>query len=222
MNFFKKLFANRKENEIIPENEFTQEQFDRDYELKQQGLEQILGTMHNMVGHAVIPFYLGGNVDMYYFANHINGTGFATMELIDPNGNGPKPNRLGTYELVAFTRELYNDNADPNTPFNLMQSSICNIFTAIGNYSFNATLNPNATYQAATEQGERRYIIFDNYTPENKQFKIGERNHHLLLCMDIFLSELEFAKLNGSSQLFNLLKKAGHYPYSDLNRLPVA
>ena len=222
MNFFKRLFGNKKEKEIVPENDFTQEQFDRDNELKQQGLEYVLGTMHNMVGHAVIPFYLGGSVDLYYFLNHINGTGFATMELIDPNGNGPKPNRLGTYELVAFTRESYNDNADPNTPFNLMQSRICNTFTAIGNYSLNTILSPNATYQAATKQGERRYIIFDNYTPENKQFKIGARNHHLLLCMDIFLSELEFAKLNGSSQLFTLLKKAGHYPYSDLNREPVA
>jgi hypothetical protein len=27
------------------------------------------------------------------------------MELLDPDGNGPKPNKLGTYELVAFTKE---------------------------------------------------------------------------------------------------------------------
>ncbi len=222
MSFFKKLFEKKKEKEIISDDDFTQDQYDRDYELKQQGLENVLGKMHNTVGHAVVPFYLGGSVDLYYFSNHIDGTGIATMELLDPNGNGPKPNRLGTYELVAFTREPYNTEEDSNTAFKLMESRICNIFTAIGNYSFNTVLNPNSTYQASTEQGDRRYIIFDNYTPENKIFKIGERNHHLLLCMDIFSSELDFAKLNGSNQLFTLLKKAGHYPYSDLNRESVA
>jgi hypothetical protein len=49
--------------------------------------------MHGFVGHAIIPFQIGGAVDMYYFPNGIPGTGFATVELIEPDGSGPKPHR---------------------------------------------------------------------------------------------------------------------------------
>src|SRR5882762_3368828 len=80
--------------------EFSDAEYARHYEAKQKALERILGPMHNIVGHAVIPFAIGGAVDMYYFPNGIAGTGFATMELIKPDGTGPLPNSLGTYEFV--------------------------------------------------------------------------------------------------------------------------
>jgi len=44
----------------------------------------------------------------------------------------------------------------------------------------------------------------------------------LLLCLQVFRSEMEFARENGSEELFKKLKQAGHYPYSDLDRQPVA
>jgi len=105
-NFIKKLFG-KSEPEA---KEFTDEEHEQDYELKKQGLEHILGEMHDIVGHAIIPFAIGGAVDMYYFPNHIKGTGFATMELLEPDGTGPLPNRLGTYELVAFTKYDFIDS----------------------------------------------------------------------------------------------------------------
>ena len=222
MNFLKKLFGRQKKEEPISEQEFSQEQYDKDYEEKVKGLEAVLGKMHDLVGHAIIPFQIGGAVDMYYFPNHIPGTGFATMELLDPNGNGPKPNRLGTYELVAFTKQPYNENEETETAFNLIERRFCGIFTTIGNYSFDAVLNPNETCEVPTDGEENRYLIFDNYNPDNKQFKIGDRQHHLLLCLEVFRSEIEFARKNGSDELINKLKIAGHYPYSDLNREPVA
>jgi hypothetical protein len=222
MSFFKKIFGGDKKKEPISEPEFSQEQYDKDYEEKEKGLEVVLGKMYGMVGHAIIPFEVGGAVDMYYFPNHIQGTGFATMELLDPKGNGPKPNRLGTYELVAFTKELYNESEKSPTAFNLIERRVCGIFTTIGNYSFQAVLNPNETCEVPTDGEENRCLVFDNYQPDNKQFKIGDRNHHLLLCLEVFRSEMEFARQNGSEELFNKLKAAGHYPYSDLEREPVA
>lgn len=221
MSFFKKLFGKQKKGEPTPEPEFSQEQYDKDYEEKENGLEAVLGKMYGMVGHAIIPFEVGGAVDMYYFPNHIQGTGFATMELLDPNGNGPKSNRDGTYELVAFTKEPYNESEGTETAFNLIERRICGIFTTIGNYSFQAVLNPNETCEVPAYGEENKCIIFDNYRPDNKQFKIGDRRHHLLLCLEIFRSEMEFARKNGSQKLINKLKVAGHYPYSDLNREPV-
>ncbi len=220
MNFFKKLFGGQKK-ESIPEQEFSQEQFDEDYEKKVKGLENVLGEMYELVGHAIIPFDIGGAVDMYYFPNHIQGTGFATMELLDPNGNGPKPNRLGTYELVAFTKEAYNESEETDTAFNLIERRICGIFTTIGNFSFQAVLNPNETGEVPTDDEENKCLIFDKYQPENREFIIGDRKHHLLLCLEVFRSEMVFARQNGSEELLKKLKTAGHYPYSDLNREPV-
>jgi Suppressor of fused protein (SUFU) len=221
MSFFKKLFGGQKKEEPKQEQDFSEEEYDKDYEQKVLGLETVLGKMYEMVGHAIIPFSVGGAVDMYYFPNHIKGTGFATMELLDPNGDGPLPNRLGTYELVAFTKESYNNDENNETPFNLMERRICGIFTSIGNFSFQATLNPNETCELPSDE-ESNCLIFDNYCPDGKKFRVGNREHHLLLCLEVFQSEMEFARENGSEMLFSKLKSAGHYPYSDLNREPVA
>ncbi len=84
--------------------EFSDKEQEDYHDAKRAALERVLGPMHDVVGHAVLPFQLGGAVDMYYFPNGIRGTGFATMELIEPDRSGPKPNRIGTYELVAFTK----------------------------------------------------------------------------------------------------------------------
>lgn len=222
MNFFKKLFGGKKKNEESAAPEFSQEQYDKDYEDKKQGLENVLGEMYEMVGHAIIPFAVGGAVDMYYFREHIAGTGFATMELLDPDGNGPQPNRLGTYELVAFTKEPLNQNEEEATPFNLIERRICGIFTTVGNYSFQAVLNPFETCEVPVDGGENQCLIFENYSPGNKTFTVGDRRHHLLLCLEVFRSEMEFARENGTGELLVRLKKAGYYPYSDLDRRPVA
>jgi hypothetical protein len=222
MNFFKRLFGRQKKKELMQEPEFSQEQYDRDYEEKEKGLESVLGEMYHIVGHAIIPFSVGGAVDMYYFRNHIKGTGFATMELLDLDGNGPKPNRLGTYELVAFTKQPYNENEEVQNDFNLVERRICGTFTRIGNYSFDAVLNPGETCEIPIEGEENRCLIFDNYKPDDKEFKVGNRTHHLLLCLEIFRSEMEYARANGSMKLFNLLKEKNYYPYSDLDREPTA
>lgn len=219
MGFLKKLFG-KKEEPII--KEFTEEEYEKDYELKSEGLENVLGKMHHLVGHAIIPFAVGGAVDMYYFPNHIKGTGFATMELLDPDGNGPKKNRIGTYELVAFTKYDYNTSEDTQTPFNLMERKACGFLTAIGMYASQAVLNPKETVEIPNgENEENTCLIFDLYERDGKQFKVGTRTHHLLLCMQLFRSEMDYARANGSEQLFNLLKEKGYYPYSDLDRAPV-
>lgn len=218
MSFFKKIFGKKKKEETIVERQFSAEQYDKDYEEKEKGLEAVLGKIHTMVGHAIIPFDAGGTMDMYYFLNHIPGTGFATMELLDPAGNGPKPNRLGTYELVAFTKEPYNENEQTQTAFNLIERHLCRIFTRVGNYSFQAVLNPNETCEIPVDGKENICMIFDNYQPAGKEFRVGDRKHHLLLCLEVFRSEMEFARENGSITLIELLKEKGYYPYSDLDR----
>jgi hypothetical protein len=216
MGFLKNLFGGKKKNELPP-SEFTDEEFEKDYELKSQGLEEVLGKSYEYVGHAIIPFAVGGAVDMYYYPNHIPGTGFVTMELLDPKGKGPKPNRLGTYELIAFTKETIETDREAESRFNKIERRFCGIFTTIGWFSTEAILNPKETCEVPKEGEDNRCLIFDLY----KEFKVGDRQHHLLLCLEVFRSEMEYAMQNGSEDLINMLRAAGHYPYSDLNRTPV-
>jgi len=214
-----KLFQKTK-----PAAQFSAEDEQRYYRLKQAGLEKVLGPMHDLVGHAVVPFHVGGAVDMYYFPRHLPGTGFATMELIEPDGQGPKPNRIGTYELVAFTRlpmPALKEKADANLPFNHIERRLCHIFTMTGFYSQQAVLAPRETCEIPVEGQPNRCLILDEYAPNGTGFYIGRRRHCLLLCMEIFRSEMEFAIRDGGAMLLAKLKARGHYPYSDLDRQPV-
>jgi len=219
---------------------FSQEEITKNQELKMTGLESILGKSHEFVGHAVVPFQSGGTVDMYYFPNGIKGTGFATMQLLNPDGNGPVPNALGTYELVAFTKldykldfgeipadatheyfsEKHAEMLETN-PFYVIERRICEILTGIAHYSFSAKLEPLQTGELPTADGNSMCLIFDEYKPDGKEFKIGEREYGLLLVMEVHREEMEFAKENGTEKLIEKLKEAGHYPYSDLDRKSV-
>ena len=185
-------------------------------ELKQQGIEAILGQMFYIVGHAIIPFKIGGSMNMYYFPSaQIKGTGFVTMELLTPEREIPIENKKGTYELLAFTKQVYNPQKE--TEFHQIERTICSIFTSIAFYSQETALNPFDTCEIPTNEDESICIIFDIYS----HFKIGKEKHHLLLCTQVFKEELEYAQEKGTKKLIRKLKKAGYYPYSDLNRQAV-
>jgi hypothetical protein len=208
----------------IKQLEFSDAEYSRHFEVKQAALERILGPMHNTVGHAIVPFEIGGAVDMYYFPNGIPGTGFATMELIDPDGSGPKPNRIGTYELVAFTKQKMPvaDKKTEDNPFNKIERRICGIFTTTGFYAHDTVLNPGETCEVPGKEGEpTKCLILDEYNPKDIPFTIAGKKHCLLLCLEVFRSEMEYAMANGSAVVLKKLQEAGYYPYSDLDREPV-
>ncbi len=213
----KKLFGKRGREAPA----FPPEQRREHDDLKRQGMERVLGTMYDLVGHAIIPFEVGGAVDMYYFPGAMDGTGFATMELIAPDGSGPKPSRIGTYELVAFTRHRIGDEAGKEA-FDRIERAICGIFTVVGRYSFEARLNPGETIEVpAGEDAPNRCLILDEYAKPGIEFTIGGRRHGLLLLIEVFRSEMDHAMKNGSREVLARLKETGHYPFSDLDREPV-
>jgi len=194
------------------------EQCKDNFDLKLQGIESIMGKSYDIVGHAIIPFEIGGAVDMYYFPYKNGGTGFATMELIETNENEPLPNELGKYELVAFTKHQFV-NEDNDNPFNTIERKICGIFTALGFYSREVALNVGDTCEipSDTETEDNTCLILDFFD----YFFVDDKKYHLLVCIQLFRSEMEFAMKNGSKTLFEKLKEAGSYPYSDLDRKPV-
>ncbi len=91
--------------------------------------------------------------------------------------------------------------------------------TAIGMYASQAVLNPKETIEIPNGENEdNTCLLFDLYEPDGKKFMIGNRAHHLLLCIQLFRSEMDYAREHGSEHLFQLLKEKGFYPYSDLDR----
>ncbi len=191
------------------------------YELKQQGLERILGKMHDIVGHAIVAFQVGGPVDMYYFPNAIDGTAFVTMELIEPDGSGSQPSKIGTYELIAFTKHKIGDDSI-KAAFEEIELRIRSIFTRVARYSYEARLNPLETIEVPICEGEpNRCVIIDEYRKPGVDFTIGDHKHGLLLLIEVFRSEMEYAMEHGSQIVLDRLGERGFYPYSDLDREPV-
>jgi hypothetical protein len=211
---------------------FSDERYWQHYEAKKAALERILGPMDEVVGHAIIPFAVGGGVDVYYFSQAMPGTVFVTMELIEPDGTGPRPNRLGTYELVASTRlpaappeariARRGDDAHEQDPFDLQERRAWGVLTALGRYSFEAVLEPGDTAEAPGGEGEpNRWVLLDEFETGGVPFEVEGRRHGLLLCMEVHPCEVEYAREHGSGELLEKLKQAGAYPYSDLDRPPV-
>jgi len=214
---FKKLFTKQKK---LSEEE--EEKLESDwYDEKSQLMESILGIEHDMVMHALIPYEIGGSLDLYYFPRGIKGTAIATKELAHACRESSSNNTFTKYELVMFTSENLNlDNAnDTNTAFGSAHQNICSILNPIANYSEQATLDLNETCEFPTDMEDigGKCLIFSNYGKiQNKQ------GFGLLLIIEIFHSEMKYAMDFGGSKLITLLKESNIYPYSDLNRDPVA
>jgi hypothetical protein len=74
------------------------------YEKKTALMVEMLGAEHNIVMHAIIPYAVGGALDLYYFPNGLAGTAIATKELCEIPGRGSSNRVFDNYELVMFTR----------------------------------------------------------------------------------------------------------------------
>jgi len=224
-SFLKRLWPFKKKG-------FSDEQYEKHYELKKKGIERILGPMYELVGHSLIPFQMGGAVDMYYFTSCMPGTVFATMELIEPDGSSPKPNYNGAYELITCTK-LTMPPPEPHevrskrikegqlSDFEKIECRMSGIMTGIGNYSFDAVIKAGETAEVPWGDDEEYCLVFDEFDTKGIPFEIEGKKHSLLLCIEIFRSEMEYAMEFGSKLLLAKLKDSGYYPYSDLDRRPV-
>jgi hypothetical protein len=215
----KNLFAGKKNDNGEAEQKAAEEW----YEDKTKLMEEILGPEHDMVMHAIIPYAVGGTLDLYYFGNGVPGTAIATKELSESANEGSSNEQFSCYELVMFTRHPLNlDQAkDKETAFGRAHSNINLILNHIAPYSAQATLNARETceFPADMEGVGGKCLIFDAYGSE---LDANVRKFGLLLIMEIFASEMEFARQKGGAELIGKLKAARHYPYSDLDRAAVA
>jgi len=192
------------------------------YQRKSALMQALLGTEHDMVLHALVPYALGGTLDLYFYPNGIPGSGIATKELSDFPGEGSSNEIFDSYELVMFTRHplKLDDKDEATTPFGQALRNISPILNAIARYSEQAILNPSDTceFPDEIELLGGKCLIFDTYGQDADETD----DFGLLLIMEIHRSEMEYAREQGSQLLLDRLKAAGHYPYSDLDRPAVA
>ena len=193
------------------------------YDHKSALLEESLGKEHDMVMHAIIPYALGGGLDLYYYPHGIPGTAIATKELSESPGEGSSNEVYRSYELVMFTRHAIalDDAHDEKTHFGRAHASINAILNCIARYSADATLNPHETceFPEDMETVGGKCLIFDGYACHSDD--VAE-DFGLLAIIEIFRSEMEFAREHSGEALLFRLKQEGCYPYSDLDRPPVA
>lgn len=191
------------------------------YDEKTAVMVDLLGEEHDVVMHALIPYAAGGPLDLYYFPNGVTGTGIVTKELSEMPGEGSSNRTFETYELVMFTRESISldDAHNVETPFGAAHSTISAILNHVAPYSASATLNPRDTCEFPEDMDRvgGKCLIFDAYKCKKRHAAFG-----LLLVLEIHRSEMDFAREEGGDKLLAKLKKDGYYPYSDMDRPPVA
>ena len=211
---------NKKRKYTEEEEERLEEEW---YDKKSEIMEALLGKEHDMVMHALIPYEIGGALDLYYYPNGIKGTAIATKELSFVCRESPANSSYDSYEFVMFTEEKLNlDSADDeNTGFGKAHTNISSVLNPVAQYSEQAILNPRETCEFPVDMEEigGKCLIFDCYEPDGPV--TNEQNFGLMLIIEVFRDEMEYAMNHDGESLLRKLKEAGVYPYSNLNREPV-
>lgn len=190
---------------------------------KSRHMEAILGKEHDMVMHAIIPYAIGGGLDLYYFPHGIPGTAVATKELSELPGQGSSNDTFECYEFVMFTRHPLNlDEAkDSGTSFGRAHSTINSVLNILAPYSASATLNKFETceFPQDMEGVGGKCLIFDAYGLSEGATR---QQFGVMVAIEIHRSEMDYAREHGGASLLSLLRQHGYYPYADLDRHPVA
>src|SRR5690242_9386919 len=168
------------------------------YDHKTSLMEASLGKEHDLVSHALIPFEVGGALDLFYFPQPTDGTAIATKEVSELPNFGPSNDVFRSYELVMFTREPLDLAValDPKTPFGKAHRVMNSMLNVVARYSSHACLNPRETceFPQDMETIGGRCLIFDKFAIHSDELV---QDFGLLAMIEIFRSEMDFARKRG-------------------------
>lgn len=168
-------------------------------------LESLFGKTDDVVGHALMPFFLGpgvGAADVVYFSTHIPGKLSVTAELIGCGDQ--KRSRLGNYELAIAHRtgeETWG----------------ANLISRLAHYTLEDVLQPGQTMDIgpAVPKGSKiDAFLFYDYG----RFVFREEPCGVLLCVGITEKEKKACFSGKMQALLKALHDKGVYPYTDLDR----
>jgi hypothetical protein len=225
--------------EVFGRPEISDEEEEAFQDAKEQALTRVLGPVDGYVTHALMSYVINRAMDHHHlisrFRAHLQGTVYATTDLIEADGRGPKRNRLGAFELVAcirLTNPVPDGEEDLGSGFydeeevaeyRRREGRIFTMLNTLADHTRRKVVQPGDT--AEVPGGEDRppiCMVFDEFDNGGLPFEIEGGKYGLLLCMEVHRSEMEYARAHGAGELLDGLKAAGAYPYSDLDREPVA
>ena len=171
-------------------------------------METAFGGAEDTILHAVVPFDFGydagGRADVVQFKGHIDGTIYATCDLI---GSAEQvANCLGTYELAVCHRNNEDWGAG--------------VIGALAYYTLDARIDPGHTMDLGPSipKGSRiTGFLFD--TLANIEM-MGHRAG-VLLCIGITSDELAACRRGEHDRVLAALKSKQVYPFTDLDRRSV-
>ena len=188
------------------------------FEEKQHLMEAALGPIQEGCVQMIIGPGPHGPNATYFFQQHNDGTGLATMELAPLKGKHASNSVYRKYEFVTFTQQKVGQNVGDlsdmagDTPGGRLRAALA----FIGAYAFEARLEPGNTLEFPEEFGESvagRAFVFDTYMPEKFSRSFG-----LMLMMEIHREEMAWAMDNNGQALIEKLKASGIYPFSRTDR----
>jgi hypothetical protein len=171
-------------------------------------MESVLGPSHDIVGHGVIPFFMGADIggaaDIVYFHQHVDGIVAVTAELIGCEDQ--QLNQQGNYELMICTREEEEWGAW--------------IIGQLAHYTLRTPVNPGDTMDIDSAVPDGSTIAAFLYC-DYARFQVRDQDAGLLLCLGITDSELEQCQAGNRETVEAALKAAAVFPYTDLFRASV-
>ena len=217
-DFLKKLFRRKPPKPQI--DEAAARKWD---EQKSKLMVGMLGPQHQTVMHSIVPYEVGGALDLYYYTPPgTPGTAIATKELSLLPEVGPSNRAFAVYEIAMFTRQKLNldDAKKESTPFGKAHANLNSIMNHIARFTEDATLNPYETceFPQNVKHVGGKCLLFDAFHVRNLDVR---QAFGILAVIEVHRSEMDYARSHGGAELIKLLKAAGHYPYSDLERRPV-
>lgn len=248
-----------------PENfcnqEFTDAEAERGQRHTERLLEEILGPAEPLVLHSIVPFCIGGALDLYYYANsRFGGTFFASQELTSPDFL-PSNRSLDAFELAIATRlksepqpaltvsgdttetkkpglfkRLFGREKSVESSEEKKRDDLHRVLTNLAFYvcSDGVEVNGYDTLEFPQdfddEQLAGRCFIFDELptaapvpvpTSPDERSPLDGKRFGVLLAIEVFRQEMNWAREQGTKKLVERLQAAGAYPFSDLDREPV-
>lgn len=163
-----------------------------------------LGTMEETVLSSPIPFFVGGPSGVAEFRHHLDGTVWATIDMISAfEDSRPQPNRQGLYELMIAHRTRDEHGAQ--------------LISTLAPYAFEDVLNPGDTMEigpAAPEGATISAFLFQDYA----RFEVEGIACGLLLCLGITGAELAACRAGRRKEVEASLAAAGVTPFTDWQR----
>ena len=241
-------------SEKLPEDLFNQDFTDDERERGNQRLErlldEILGPVEPFMIHSLIPFCVGGALDLHYYArSRFGGTFFASWELTAPEFL-PSNRSLDAFELAIATRLTVKSQPDETptktkkpgffkrlfsvkSPEEKKRDDLHRVLTNLAFYvcSDGVEVNGYDTLEFPQDFDDKqlagRCFVFDELpaaapvpvpTSPDERSPLDGKRFGVLLAIEVFREEMNWAREEGTEKLVERLKTAGAYPFSDLDR----